>query len=528
MSSLVSDSASGVSNATGLPGLGTTIAGKYRIENKLGAGGMGVVVAARHIELNQMVAIKFLHPNVEGHEVIKARFLREARASAALRSEHVTRVYDVGTTEHGAPYMVMEHLEGVSLSKAIRKRAPFPITESVDLMLQACKAMDEAHSLGIVHRDIKPGNMFLARQPDGSTMLKVLDFGISKMENRLDDEAEPTLTASNMVLGSPKYFAPEQVKDAKTVDHRADVWALGIVLYYMLAGRRPFEGDTMSSVCVAIATEQPLRVSDIRPTTPPMLDAAVMGCLIKDRERRTQSAADLARAIAPFGSLATHAPDPVDPIGLGGGAIGARALAPYGSNQSSPVVIAQLPKQVPPAGLQHTMDPIAVGLADDTRNGAMEVDATKAPRSVLWMQIAAAVAVVAVGMFLLLRGDSAPSNNEMGSIVAVSTPSSDTSAAPKPADKPGERTVLIPSDAPRPKATVKGNDDLDETLQKNQLATTRVTLRLLSAPGATKAIAVVPKDEVVSILQVRGEWVLVNHVDATQVVRGWTMRNLIE
>src|SRR4030095_6916545 len=251
---LESDSAkhANLEDLDAIPPPGSIVAGKYRIERTLGMGGMGVVVAARHMQLNHLVAIKFLNEKSSKNGSAAARSLREARAPAGLRSEHIARVVDVGTLDSGAPFMVMEYLEGKSLSRLIRKRAPLPVPESIGLVIQVCDALREAHANGIIHRDVKPSNLFLTKRQDGSTLLKVLDFGISKAP-KLADEGEATLTDSYMVLGSPQYLSPEQIIDVRSVDHRTDIWALGVVMYYMLAGQRPFEEETIAALCVAIA-----------------------------------------------------------------------------------------------------------------------------------------------------------------------------------------------------------------------------------------------------------------------------------
>lgn len=510
--SLASESASRVGEPVGAPTAGSIIAQKYQVERKLGAGGMGVVVAARHLQLNQLVAIKFLHPGADPEGIITKRFLREARAAAALKGEHVARVFDVGTLDDGSPFMVMEYLEGMSVSKLIRRHAPLPINEAVDLMMQACKAMEEAHQLGIVHRDIKPGNMFLTTRPDGSRILKVLDFGISKLSGKLDDEGEPTLTASNMVLGSPKYFSPEQVKDAKNVDHRADVWALGLVLYYMLTGRRPFEGETMSAVCVAIATETPPRLIDLRPEAPRELDAAVMGCLIKDPERRTQSTTDFARAIAPFASnAATALPGPSVPTPLG----------------SSPGALVPLGGALAAGALPRSLD--------DSRSVAMEVDATNKPAvPVLWLQVGGAVAVLGVILLvLLLQSGDGKAPSDMGSVAPVAPAAATEPSATEDtaADEPTarERSVVVPGDGPVRRPQKESEPDLpDVDIKAHALGTTQATVKLMQTIGGQDVVGVVPKGEVVVIKRIMGEYALVLWVDKGKSRTGWTFRNLIE
>ena len=285
----------------GTPGPGEMLAGKYLIERVLGAGGMGVVLAARHVELGQPVAVKFLNAQLSGNPEIVTRFLREARAAAAIRSEHVARVHDVTRTEAGVPYIVMEHLEGCDLEQLVRARGPLPVGEAVDYLLQAGKAIAEAHAAKIVHRDLKPGNLFLTHRADGSPLVKVLDFGMSKITQ--GDGApllEGSLTAPATMLGSPWYMSPEQIRSSKHVDHRSDVWSLGIVLYKLLTGSQAFEAESLSSCLVKIVTEAPLTLRARRPDAPAELEAVILRCLEKDVNRRLQNVAELAWALLPF------------------------------------------------------------------------------------------------------------------------------------------------------------------------------------------------------------------------------------
>src|SRR4051812_29611172 len=206
---------------------GDVLAGKYRVDKILGAGGMGVVVAAHHVQLDERVAIKFLLPEALGNAEAVARFAREARAAVKIKSEHVARVIDVGTLETGAPYMVMEYLEGGDLSQVLASRGPLPVEEAVEYVLQACEAIAHAHALGIVHRDLKPANLFLIRRPDGTNAIKVLDFGISKVMPGKSASSDNAMTRTRTVMGSPLYMSPEQMASTRDVDGRTDLWALG-------------------------------------------------------------------------------------------------------------------------------------------------------------------------------------------------------------------------------------------------------------------------------------------------------------
>ncbi len=282
----------------GLPRPGEVIAAKYRIESVVGTGGMGVVMGATDVSLGRPVAIKFLSPQKLSREGARERFLREARAAAQIQSEHVARVYEVGETSLGAPFIVMEHLRGADLSDVLRARGGLGIDEAVDYVLQACEALGEAHARGIVHRDLKPQNLFLTQRPDGSPFIKVLDFGISKSAT---DTAQ-SLTATDMVMGTPLYMSPEQVRSLKNVDQRADVWALGSILFELLTASPVFDAPSMSALCAMIATDPPIPLRARRPQAPPELEAVILRCLQKDPMGRFQDVAALADALAPFAS----------------------------------------------------------------------------------------------------------------------------------------------------------------------------------------------------------------------------------
>jgi serine/threonine-protein kinase len=283
--------------------IGDVIAGKYEITRLLGQGGMGVVVAARHRELGDLVALKFLRPSYGEKAESYARFAREARTANRIKNEHVARVFDAGVTADGVPFMVMEYLTGEDLARVLRRRGALPATEAVDLLLQACEAVADAHNLGIVHRDLKPANLFVTTSADGLPSVKVLDFGISKSTSLGD----PSVTATAAVVGSPLYMSPEQLASSRTVDARADVWSLGVILYEMLAGTTPFAGESFATLSAAILRGTYTPVSELRPDCPPPLEAAIAETLARDRGARLPTVAAFAARIAPWASEAGRA-----------------------------------------------------------------------------------------------------------------------------------------------------------------------------------------------------------------------------
>jgi serine/threonine-protein kinase len=286
---------------------GTVLAGKYRVDRILGEGGMGVVVAATDIQLERRVAIKFLLPDYAKHHEATERFLREARAAVKIQSEHVARVIDVGTMESGAPYMVMEYLEGRDLAALIDDRRQIPVEEAIAYVLEACDAIAEAHSVGIVHRDLKPANLFLTKQPDGSVRIKVLDFGISKALMTAGTGIDPSLTRTSSMMGSPLYMSPEQMKSAKNVDPRTDVWALGVIAYELLTGEPPFYAESIPELSAKVLLEEPKPIRSYRPDVPEALEAVVKHALAKDTAARFSTVADLAGALSSFGPARTRA-----------------------------------------------------------------------------------------------------------------------------------------------------------------------------------------------------------------------------
>jgi eukaryotic-like serine/threonine-protein kinase len=281
---------------------GEIIAGKYEVIGLIGSGGMGYVVSARHVELGELVAIKFLRTEALGYEELVGRFAREARASVRIKSEHVARVYDVGNLPNGVPFIVMEYLEGKDLGDVLQEQGHLPIKIAVEYVMQACEALASAHALGTVHRDVKPENLFLTRHGQGVDVIKVLDFGISKVAlSGAIAHGPRQFVRTTMPIGSPVYMSPEQIRSSENVDARTDIWSLGCVLFELLTGRTAFDAPTLMELGASILGRDPVPLRTFLPDAPAELEAIVLKCLEKDVEKRFQNIAELGIALYPYG-----------------------------------------------------------------------------------------------------------------------------------------------------------------------------------------------------------------------------------
>ena len=282
---------------------GDLIGGKYRLMRLIGDGGMGSVFEARHELLGSGVALKFLHPELAQRQGLAARFLQEARVSANIQSPHVTRVSDVEQTADGSPYLVMELLSGETLQQLLDRRSKLPLPQALDFAIQIAAGLEAAHALNVVHRDLKPDNVFITPSA-GGPVLKLLDFGIAKLKT---DEAQKGLTRPGAVMGTPEYMAPEQLYAANEVDHRADIYSLGAMLYEMISGHRPAAGDDAAQLIAKVATGQVTRLSKLDPTLPEELVAVVHRAMAPEREHRFNDASALRLALLPFATELSHA-----------------------------------------------------------------------------------------------------------------------------------------------------------------------------------------------------------------------------
>jgi tRNA A-37 threonylcarbamoyl transferase component Bud32 len=286
--------------------VGATIAGRYRVERPIGEGAMGAVALARHVSLDERVAIKFLRPELRRDPVAIARLSREAKALARIKSDHVCRVLDVGVTLSVGPYMVMEYLEGTDLGELLDAEGPLPVERAVECVLQVCEALTVAHTAGITHRDLKPQNLFLARHGQFET-LKVLDFGIAEDHTEAGSfEASGPASGERgraPLYGTPSYMSPERVRNDMAADHRSDIWSVGVVLHELVTGRAVFDAPTLTETCARVLADAPLDLELDESVLPASLRVIIARCLERDPNRRYQSVEELAAVLAPLATM---------------------------------------------------------------------------------------------------------------------------------------------------------------------------------------------------------------------------------
>jgi serine/threonine-protein kinase len=493
-----------------LPTEGAVIAGKYQIVRVVGEGGMGIVYEGLHVKMRQRVAIKMLLPETLGLPDVVARFEREARASGQLRSRHAARVMDVDQTPDGIPYMVMEFLEGQDLGTQIDTRGKIPVPEAVDYVLQACVAITEAHEAGIVHRDLKPSNLFLARDHDGVTV-KLLDFGISKVTTEAD-----RLTSAESVMGTPLYMSPEQVRSARNVDERADIWSIGVILYELVTGMTPFSGTT-TQVAAAVVTDDvpPIMVEH---GAPPALQDIVLRALQKDRTRRQASAREIAAALLPFADPSSTGARAVQALLAGGAASSGQFSQPSSGPMLNAATRISGPAQIVDAttGQDATVfnPPLDTPFAQNERPKTERTwtrggDKKKPSPFILFGIVALGVAcVVLVGVIALakmrglpLKGTNATSSSSQASATTRATPTAtttttttntagagatptDTASVASTASAPStpSATPVATTPTPRPRGTGKPPTTNAGT---TTTATTAAPVKTASPPATT-------------------------------------------
>ena len=396
--------------------VGKTAGGKYRLVRLLGSGGMGEVYEAQHSAIGRRFAIKFLHPLLAGNTEIVARFQREAQAAGSLENENIAAVVDAGTADDGAPYLVMEYLEGEDLAHLLVRGGPLPVPRAAYIVIQACRGLAAAHGRGIVHRDLKPENLFICKRNDGSDLIKVLDFGIAKLHT---GRVGTGLTQTGTTMGTPFYMSLEQARGAKEVDHRTDIYALGVILYEILSGSKPHPGESYNEILYHVLSQEPAALDSIRSGLPSGLSAVVQKAMAREAADRYASVADLMEALIPFAG---------------------RAVTPLRSQVGLSVVQG--------ATIQSPVSLPAMAVSAPT--APPEKPATVPARSrsrVLGWAAAAGVAVLLVALALLLGLHRDPRQQAVAPTPpALSAPAPIPALAPVPA--PAPPPVPVPTPAP--------------------------------------------------------------------------------
>jgi serine/threonine-protein kinase len=377
---------------------GVVLGGRFVVERRLGSGGMGYVVAARHPELEERVAIKLLRPGRALSEEARTRLVREARAAARIRSAHVVRIFDVVSQGAGAPYVVMEYLAGETLAQLLARTGRLPVERAVEIVVQSCEPVAEAHRNGTIHRDLKPSNLFLTTLPGRACFVKVLDFGIAKTR---EGEAA-ALTQSQALLASPAYASPEQLRASKEVDERADIWSLGVILYECLTGRLPFGGRGLAELSSEILRDAPQPPSAHRKDLPVRLERTILRCLEKEPTERFENVEALVSSLQSFApSAAAECLEYVRDLGP-------KSSAPAASSDSS------FEPSQHPSTLTHASVASATGRPNSKRTNR-------------WL-----LGLLGVPVFLLIFR-SYPAEK---SALPAATPATTTAAADRPPDLP--------------------------------------------------------------------------------------------
>jgi len=396
--------------------VGDLLADKYRVVRFLGEGGMGTVYEAYHSVVGRRFAVKFLHSELAKEAEILERFKREAQAAGALESENIASIVDFGHAADGIPYIVMEFLIGEDLAKFLAREGPLPVVRAVNIIIQACRGLDAAHASGIIHRDLKPENLFLCRRGDGSDLVKILDFGIAKLAQTNVEGPLASVTRTGSTMGTPFYMSPEQARGAKEVDHRVDVYGLGVMLFEALSGQKPHPGDSYNAILYHILTQPPTPIATLRSGLPEDLMDILHRSLAFDPADRPATAMDFAQA------LARHAGRQVTPI---------RSQFNLRVTRSS--------------------DPDLEPSAVPSDAGIGPTPATARRSRARWLVAGLALVLVGTAVALLLRQrDPEPSRSLLhvdratGSLLSAKS-SSPSASAPLPASKPSSALPTPPT-----------------------------------------------------------------------------------
>ncbi|HSY24899.1 MAG TPA: serine/threonine-protein kinase [Polyangiaceae bacterium] len=449
------------------PQPGEVLDGKYRIERMLGEGGMGAVAKATHLLRRAPVALKFMSPAILSMAGTVERFVNEGVAASQIDSDHVVKVFDVGRLSTGAPYLVMEFLDGRDLSDVITHEGPrIASTRSVHFTLQMLRALHTAHTAGIVHRDMKPSNCFVIEKDGEPDFLKLVDFGISKV--RVDDERASNLTRTNSALGTPLYMSPEQARSPRDVDARSDLYSVGAILYEMLCGRTPYtsESGEYTEILFKIFTTEPEPLRSIQPDVADGLADVVHRALLRDRDARFSSALDMAEALAPFAD--ERSSDLIARMrGVRGRSIVpsaipaamSRATPPMPPSSDAAAAPAQTFPPASPEALRAPKVPTDLGLSRSAAGGPRPTS-----RSAAALGIAAGVATIAIcvaaGVFVLRNHAAPPPGGTAGSagtagaastvlaVPATRAPATAAANGPPSAVNPAAEPIVAASPSP--------------------------------------------------------------------------------
>lgn len=418
------------------------VAGKYQLVRRIGRGGMGSVWEARHVTLGTSSAIKFIEAEYADSQEARSRFDKEAKAAATIQSKHAIQIYDHGVTDDGKPYIVMELLRGEPLDKRIERLGRLTLQDTATILQQVCRGLARAHERGIVHRDLKPENIFIVRNlDDDEEVAKVLDFGIAKMSNVPGSSGLTSSTKTGAVLGTPFYMSPEQARGLRNVDHRTDVWSLGVIAFKCLTGELPFDGESIGDLLVKICTAPVPVPSHVMPTLSPNFDAWFMRALERDPERRFANVTELSEALCFAAGIATRSQRgaPIPPM------VGAAPGAPHGYGASTPS-----PYGRTPAHASGTPPPGAMTNAPFTASRA-HISSGKG-KLLIGGLVAGVLAIAAtVGVLFLLKGTAATQHGAANGVVASPPPASAVALPAAPEATADDRSE---TDAPeKPAAT---------------------------------------------------------------------------
>jgi serine/threonine-protein kinase len=403
--------------------------GRYRIERRIGSGGMGAVYEATHTGLGKRVAIKALLPEMASEPEIQVRFLREGESAARIQHPHVVDIYDVGTQDD-ITYLVMEYLDGKDLAAVLRKKGSLSIQEATDIMLPVSAALMTAHEKGVIHRDLKPANIFLADGPHGQLTPKVLDFGISKLKTNSPSEE---LTTTGALLGTPFYMSPEQAAGSKSLDARSDQYSLGVILYQCVTGKKPFEADSMYKILHRIVQGEFEPPRNVRPELPPEFERVLLTMMATKAERRFPTLNEVGKALLPFAS----------------GPVRARWEPIFGAQLAS----ADLPSTYKQPAVAFA-EPIG-GITHANHASTLRQDTRARPAKALIAAGVAMLVIAAAVIAMITHERPAPIQIETLAAPELAPPPQEPAPPPPPAVEPTEAAPPPVVEAPPPPRRVK-------------------------------------------------------------------------